>query len=122
MAGRPYALHSRRFAEAIPRKGGGVYLVEFGNGIVKVGESRQLRKRLIGLNQTCRQNGHEVKRFAVFIGGCDEQKCIDAITARARPYPGHVEYFEGIDYADALAAVLPVVDPVACLVVHGQPA
>lgn len=105
-AGRPLAEHNRRF-EHIPRRQGGLYLAEFGNGIVKVGQSGSMRKRLIALDRTCHRYGHSVLRFAAF-PDCREREaaCIAALSAKADAAPGHVEFFHGISFQDALLIVM----------------
>lgn len=110
MAGRPIAQQNARFA-FIPRRTPALYVAEFGNGVVKVGQSGNVRERLLSLERLCRRHGHAITRFEVFCGQREqEQKCIAAISSLREPVEGHCEFFAGVAYPDAIDAVYGVLE------------
>jgi hypothetical protein len=95
---------------ALAGVGSSIYLVEVGDGSVKVGRSVMPMHRLRTLHQQFARAGKTLGRFDVFpVPGrhlCRaELACIKALKAIGRNPPGCREYFTGITFDDALAAI-----------------
>jgi hypothetical protein len=77
-----------------------VYLVEVGE-CIKVGFASNPFERLRGLHASHAKDGEAIGRF-VLLPNHDEEKCICALHAAARPLRGCREYFTGIGFDEAV--------------------
>jgi hypothetical protein len=93
-----------------------VYLLELSNGLVKVGYSDNIQRRLIRVALLWNRRGVQVGRFEVFPGrqfknSCRfdpqkrERKAIKALRAVSPSIKGSFEYFDAIPYDTALVVV-----------------
>lgn len=108
-------MHGAQFA-SVRNVSNCIYLCELTNGLVKVGFSNSPRRRLTSLSRQWSGRGARISRFEVFVGtpasnAClrdphgNEKRAIKALGVLAAPIDGHAEYFSGIPYDTALAAV-----------------
>lgn len=119
MRGRPLGPHGEQFA-SVSNDANSIYLCELTNGLIKVGFSNAPQRRLIGLSRQWGDRGARISRFQVFVGEKtpnfflrdplgNEKRAIHALCAIASPIHGHREYFAGIPFDAALAAVAQAV-------------
>jgi hypothetical protein len=103
--GRTLSARNQKFAH-IPVGLSGLYLIDLGNGVVKVGRSIRLRDRLISWQCEANRAGREIGRYAIFPGHyAHEVYAISVMTLNAKPVKGCVEYFTGISFDDAHAHI-----------------
>lgn len=83
-----------------------VYLVERSDGVIKVGNSRNVRNRLKQLQCQFARAGMSLGRMHVRGGGLDiERRAIQALSRLASPVPGTAEYFQGVEFDVAMRAL-----------------
>lgn len=101
---------TRRFAD-VPREPC-VYVAELSTGVVKVGASSCALYRMMSLaSEAKRHHGSVIERFQVFTratykGAYEaETRAVHRLRAIGTQVPGRREYFVGITFEDAIAAV-----------------
>lgn len=84
-----------------------LYVIHFGNGIVKVGQTKNIRKRYKAHKAWARQADTDIAEvdFGLRYGSArpDERKLIAFCQARWSTLPGHREYFIGADFDEVYA-------------------
>lgn len=96
----------QRFAHLRAEKAPSVYLIEFSNGVVKVGYSKDPAFRMVGLLREWLPQSVDILRVCVRPGGRQaERACIAALTKAAVPLAGRLEYFTGITYEAAQSLI-----------------
>ena len=94
----------------MPRHEAVVYICELSDGSVKVGYSFQPRQRFTMMARQLARSGRcilQSRLFPVSEQGAYalERRAISALGRVASVIQGHIEYFTGISFADACAAV-----------------
>lgn len=106
--------NTRRFADVVHAPC--VYVAELSGGVLKVGASGSARSRMMSLaNEVKRVHGVELGRFRIVQRATvkaafeAETKLVHWLRAFAKPVPGRREFFTGVPFEVAAAALSLVV-------------